>query len=75
MSSELPLPIITTEEVRFSRTEIDTKTVHTWTCSKCGRSLGPFSAERSWRIHGKIICGKCAQNENPVYQAWLINGY
>ncbi len=69
--SKLPIPIITTEEIRFSRTNIESKTVHSWSCTKCGRKLGKFSAQRSWDTHGKIICGGCAQKEDPVYQEWL----
>lgn len=61
MSTELPSPTITTDSG---------KEVVTWSC-KCGRQLGPFSAQRSWNIHGKIICGECAQNEDPGYQEWL----
>jgi len=70
MSAQLPPPTTTTEEVRFSRTEIDKKLVHSWFC-KCGNQLGKFSAERSWELYGKIICGECAQKEDESYQEWL----
>lgn len=61
IQTQTPLPIITIE----SGNE-----VHSWSC-KCGRKLGPFSAQRSWEIHGEIICGECAQRNDPVYQEWL----
>jgi len=69
MSSELPPPIITTEEVRFSRTQSETKTVHSWFC-QCGRPLGEDSAKRSIQNHGKIICGECVQKEDVEFQRW-----
>jgi hypothetical protein len=40
-------------------------------CVKCGFMLGEFSAIRGIKIHGKIICGDCAQKANPEYHAWL----
>lgn len=33
--------------------------------------LGEFSANRSIKLHKKIICGDCAQKANPEYHAWL----
>lgn len=71
MSAQLPPSTITTEEVRFSRTEIEKKPVHSWFC-ECGNQLGKFSAERSWELYGKIICGECAQKEDLEYQKWLM---
>lgn len=67
MSSEIPSPIITKEKV-MSGMEI---TVLTWHCCKCSKPIGEFSAMRAMEIHGKIICGGCAQRENPAYQEWL----
>lgn len=46
------------------------KQVKTWSCA-CGRQLGLFSAWRSWNLHGKIICGECAQVESEKYQEWV----
>jgi len=40
-------------------------------CVKCGFMLGEFSAIRGIELHGKIICGDCAQKANPEYHAWL----
>ncbi len=40
-------------------------------CVKCGFMLGEFSANRSIKLHKKIICGDCAQKANPEYHAWL----
>lgn len=42
-------------------------------CEKNGKPpqpLGEFSATRSMQLHGRIICGDCAQRANPVYQEW-----
>lgn len=50
-----------------------TEQIITYHCKKCNRELGEFSASRSLEIHGKIICGSCAQNENPSYQEWLAD--
>ncbi len=51
------------------------KTYYCEDCIKNGndkpRELGEFSAMRSLENHGRIICGDCAQKENPVYQEWL----
>jgi hypothetical protein len=69
MSAELPPPITTTEEVRFSRTLTEKITVHSWFC-KCGRPLGKDSAKRSIQNHGKIICGECVQKEDADFQKW-----
>jgi len=69
MSAELPPPITTTEEVRFSRTLTESKPVYSWFC-KCGRPLGEDSARKAIQNHGKIICGECVQKEDAEYQAW-----
>lgn len=71
MSTELPIPIITTEEVRFSRQLTETKTVHSWFC-KCGRHLGEDSARKAIQNHGKIICGECVQKEDVEFQRWKM---
>jgi hypothetical protein len=62
MSSEMPHPTITIEQG---------KQVFTWNCCKCNQPLGQFSAQRSIDLHGVILCGECAQKENPVYQEWV----
>ena len=31
----------------------------TYSCSNCGRGIGPFSAERSLEQFGVVMCGKC----------------
>lgn len=59
--STFPYPEIRTEQG---------KTVKTWRC-ECGQEIGEFSAWRMWTIHGKIICGECAQKEDPEYQEYL----
>lgn len=30
-----------------------------YSCSKCGRGMGEFSADRSLELYGGIWCGKC----------------
>lgn len=35
------------------------------------RELGPFSAQRSLDLYGRVICGECAQRIDPRYQEWL----
>ena len=30
-----------------------------YSCSNCGRGMGPFSAMRSLELYGDIMCGKC----------------
>ena len=30
-----------------------------YSCSNCGRGIGPFSADRSLELYGGIWCGKC----------------
>lgn len=67
MSAEIPLPIITKEKV-MAGMEIE---VLTWHCCQCSKPIGEFSAMRSMENHGRIICGDCAQKENPVYQEYL----
>ena len=48
----------------------------TYYCEDCKKhdkipqEIGEFSATRSMQLHGRIICGDCAQRANPVYQEW-----
>jgi formylmethanofuran dehydrogenase subunit E len=39
-------------------------------CEDCNRSLGETYAERGLLLHGKVICGDCAQEANPEYHKW-----
>lgn len=56
------------EELCFPDPELSTisgQTVESWPCP-CGRSIGEFSALRSWEIHGAVKCGRCWKAERPV---------
>jgi hypothetical protein len=44
----------------------------TYNGGECGFGLGEFSAIRSLELHGRILCGECAQKEKgSAYMEWL----